>query len=258
MSSSRHIEVVAHRGNAAEFPENTLPALQSALELGARCLRVDIELTSDCEAVVIRGPSLGRTAGQLGSVLDLLVVEATSVEVAERARFGDRFAGVRLPRLSDVAALLQDWREAQLFVELGAASLERHGGETLLSAVLTALRACSERIVLASGDLPTVELARRRGAAGVAWVLPRYDPHVQLKCEAIRPDVLMLERHNLPESGTLWRGTWRWMVHEVSTLPQALILAARGAELIETMRVRAMLRELGVSPAERRVRPRAE
>jgi len=256
MTTGRHIQVVAHRGNAAEFPENSLPAIRSALELGAPVIQIDVQLSSDCDAVVIHDAALRRTAGIEGSVLDLQVVDACAVEVAERARFGDRFAGVTLSRLSDVSSLLLEWPAAQLFVHLRHESLQRSGSEVFLSAVLTGLRSCIERCIIASADLPTVELARRRGAAGVAWMLPDYEHHSQLKCEAIRPDVLIIDRRRLSPGGPLWRGPWRWMVHEVSTLPQALILASRGVELVRTMRVRAMLRELGINPVERRARSR--
>lgn len=237
------IELIAHRGNAAEFPENTLPALRSALELGLRHLRVDVQLTRDGEPVVIHDHELARTAGIEGSVLDLSLAEAVAVEVAERDRFSDRFAGTRMPRLSDVARLLADWPDATVFVALRRASLARHGAEKFVTAVLAAMRDCLDRCVPISPDLPAIELARVRGAARVGWMVSSYDTHSQLKCEALRPDFAFIDERTLPAGVPLWRGPWRWAVHEVAALPQALVLASRGATLIETMRVRALARE---------------
>ena len=238
------IELIAHRGNAAEFPENTLPALRSALELGLRHLAIGVQLTRDGEAVVLHDHDLRRTAERDGSVLDLSGLEAVAVEVAERGRFSDRFAGTRIPRLSDVGKLLADWPDATLFIELRRASLARHGAEKFVATVLAALRDCAERCVLVCPDLPALELARTRGAARVGWMLPALDTHAQLKCEALRPDFLFIDERKLPAGTPLWRGPWRWAVHEVASLPQALVLAARGATLIQTMRVRALAREL--------------
>ena len=42
----RFVHLVAHRGNARDFPENTLPALQSAIDLGVRFLEFDIQLSA--------------------------------------------------------------------------------------------------------------------------------------------------------------------------------------------------------------------
>jgi hypothetical protein len=39
--------IIAHRGNAAEFPENTLEALQSAVDLGVRHVELDVQLSAD-------------------------------------------------------------------------------------------------------------------------------------------------------------------------------------------------------------------
>ena len=60
VTDSPHL--IAHRGNAAEFPENTLPAFESALELGVRNIEFDVQLTSDKVPVVIHDADLKRVA----------------------------------------------------------------------------------------------------------------------------------------------------------------------------------------------------
>ena len=57
-------EIVAHRGDAEHFPENTLPALESAVQLGSRYGEVDVQLTSDRVPVVFHDADLARVAGR--------------------------------------------------------------------------------------------------------------------------------------------------------------------------------------------------
>jgi glycerophosphoryl diester phosphodiesterase len=45
-------EIVAHRGVSNEAPENTIPAFQRAIELGADAVELDVRLTSDGVPVV--------------------------------------------------------------------------------------------------------------------------------------------------------------------------------------------------------------
>lgn len=45
-------EIVAHRGVSSEAPENTIPAFQRAIELGADAVELDVRLTSDGMPVV--------------------------------------------------------------------------------------------------------------------------------------------------------------------------------------------------------------
>src|SRR5436190_21226698 len=102
------MQIVAHRGNARDCPENTLPAFRSALALGVRHLELDVQLTADAVPVVIHDPTLRRTAGVVGGVHDRTLAELADVEVAERRRFGNRYHGTRIPRLVDVLALVED------------------------------------------------------------------------------------------------------------------------------------------------------
>jgi glycerophosphoryl diester phosphodiesterase len=54
----KHFEVIAHRGANLEFPENTLPAFQRALEIGVQGIELDIQFTSDRVPVVHHDPSV--------------------------------------------------------------------------------------------------------------------------------------------------------------------------------------------------------
>ncbi|GAB4333716.1 MAG: glycerophosphodiester phosphodiesterase family protein [Phototrophicales bacterium] len=45
-------EIVAHRGATTDYPENTLPAFQRAIELGADIIEMDVRLTKDHVPVI--------------------------------------------------------------------------------------------------------------------------------------------------------------------------------------------------------------
>lgn len=58
----------AHRGAAAERPENTLVSFARALELGADALELDVHMTADGQVVVSHDPSGLRMAGVAGAI----------------------------------------------------------------------------------------------------------------------------------------------------------------------------------------------
>ncbi len=243
MKPARIVHLVAHRGNAREFPENTLPALSSALDLGARFLEIDVHLSADGVPVVIHDADLSRTTGVTGSVFDKPVAELVNIEAAERARFGAQYAGTCIPTLADAAQLLDDRPEVTLFVEIKRASLARFGHDQVVPQVLEAVRPWRSQIVVISFDLPAVFRARQIGGVRIGWVLPQYDSHTRLKCEALQPEFLFCDQEKVGPGETLWRGTWRWVIYEVTAIEQAISLASRGADFVETMAVR----ELGVA-----------
>jgi len=240
LNLSRLIHLVAHRGNAAEFPENTLPAFRSALALGVRFMELDVHLSKDGVPVVIHDHLLARTTGLPGSVFDLEAAELTRIEAAQRQRFAARFDDVRLPLLRDVLALLTGHPEITLFVEIKRASLAHFGHDYVVSQVLEVIKPWRAQCVLISFDLVAIHRARRLGDASVGWVLDDYGDHNQLKCEALQPQFVFCDHTKLPPAGRLWQGPWRWVIYEVTTLRLALSLAARGADYVETMEVREL------------------
>lgn len=243
MKPARIVHLVAHRGNAREYPESAVPALQSALDLGARFLEIDTHLSSDGVPVVIHDADLARTTGATGNVFDKPVAELVNIEAAERQRFGTQYAGTCIPTLADAARLLDERPEVTLFVEVKRASLAHFGHDQVVPQILEAVRPWRSQVVIISFDLPAVFRARQIGGFRIGWVLPQYDSHTRLKCEALQPEFLFCDEEKIGAVEPLWRGTWRWVIYEVTTIEQALSLAARGADFVETMAVR----DLGIA-----------
>jgi len=63
--------VIAHRGNAAHAPENTLESFAQAVALGVDAIEFDVHVTRDGVPVVIHDPTLARTTGRPETVASL-------------------------------------------------------------------------------------------------------------------------------------------------------------------------------------------
>src|SRR6478609_1566660 len=70
--------VYAHRGAAAERPENTLPSFRRALELGADALETDVHLTADGEIVASHDEDGARMTGVARALRSTTLVEIQS------------------------------------------------------------------------------------------------------------------------------------------------------------------------------------
>lgn len=65
---NHHIMLVAHRGLAMDYPENTSIAIQAALQSNADILEIDLHKTRDGQLVVIHDDSIDRTSNGSGKV----------------------------------------------------------------------------------------------------------------------------------------------------------------------------------------------
>ena len=236
MKAFRLLHMVARRGNARDFPENTLPALRSALDLGARFIEIDVHLAADGIPMVVHDRKLARTL----SFEELQSSQLARLDVGEPERFGERFRDTRIESLTTTLSLLEGRPEITAFIVIGQACVRRFGREHTISQVSRALKPVRSRCVLGSADLATIHAARTLAGYPIAWVLPTYDNHTRLKYEALQPDYLFCDRSFLPAEGALWRGPWRWVIYEVDTLETVLALAARGAQFVATKEVRAL------------------
>ncbi|MEM9056908.1 MAG: glycerophosphodiester phosphodiesterase family protein, partial [Pseudomonadota bacterium] len=232
--------LVAHRGYAGAYPENSLPALKAAFDLGVVNVEVDVQVSADGEPFVLHDAELTRTAGVPGSALALSAAQLSRLEVNESSRLGGRFAGTRLPRLAEVLALVARTDGAHVFVELKRESIVARGLEAATGAVVDAIARldCAACTTLISFDDAALRTARAAGLPGIGWVLPAYDDTTRKIADALSPDFLFCDHGKLPAPPEpLWRGPWRWVIYEVTTHALAARVAAQGATWIETMQL---------------------
>ena len=234
------MQLVAHRGNALEFPENTLPAFASALELGARWVELDVQLSSDHVPIVIHDHRLERTTAQSGLVFDRSAAELQTISAGEPRRIGARHADARLPLLADAVQLVRAAPAARLFVEIKSESLERFGHQLVVDKVIEVLAGQGPQFTVISFDYRAVAMARKLGGVPIGWVLHKYDAPSRLRCTELAPEFVFCNYTKFPKRAALWRGSWQWACYEVREAAVARQLCARGVGLIETMAVKDM------------------
>lgn len=90
---------VAHRGDSAKYPENTMAAFRGAIAAGAELVENDVYVSADGVPVVIHDESVERTTDGTG-----LITAMTSSEIARLdagSWFSQSFAGEHVPTLAE-------------------------------------------------------------------------------------------------------------------------------------------------------------
>ena len=100
MGLDNPVEVTAHRGYSAVYPENTIPAFKGAIQVGADWAELDVQQTADGEVIVMHDSNLKRTTG-----LDKEVWQVTWDEIKDLDNgswFDKKYQTVRIPTLEEV------------------------------------------------------------------------------------------------------------------------------------------------------------
>jgi glycerophosphoryl diester phosphodiesterase len=99
-------EIMAHRGASAAAPENTLAAVQGAIDSGAQWVEIDVQETADGRIVVIHDSDLKKVGASALTVADSTLVQLRQVDIG--SWFSPEFADQRITTLSEVLALCRN------------------------------------------------------------------------------------------------------------------------------------------------------
>lgn len=157
---------IAHRGASGVAPENTIEAIELALDQDADFVEVEVQRTADGELIAMQDTSLARTTNVEDVFPDRdpwFVGEFTLAEIRQLdagSWFGPAFAGAKVPTLDDVIdevgyrnGLVIEIRNPAFY-----AGIEQDIVEELLANPLWFLRAISlDNLVVQSADVASAQ-----------------------------------------------------------------------------------------------------
>lgn len=123
----KEVTIMAHRGYTSKGPENTIEAIQGAIEAHADFAEIDILETKDGELAVIHDTNLKRLTGRNAEVYDLTMDELRKLEVKQ-----GNFTG----RISSLAEVMNESRgKIKLNIEVKTHGKEKNLVNTLLQTI---------------------------------------------------------------------------------------------------------------------------
>lgn len=93
------VQVIAHRGDSAHAPENTMAAFRRAVDAGADWLEMDVQMSDDGALVVIHDTTVDRTTNGSGRVADLTLADLQALDAGN---------GEPIPTFQEVIQLAQE------------------------------------------------------------------------------------------------------------------------------------------------------
>ena len=110
------VDMVAHRGYSAQYPENTLSAFEGARAAGAKTIEFDVRKSADGQLVISHDDTLVKASGDETPIAELNYSDLAQIDVG--SWFGTEFAGEQLPTLDMTLRFLCRNPGLKAFVEL--------------------------------------------------------------------------------------------------------------------------------------------
>ncbi|HET7028242.1 MAG TPA: glycerophosphodiester phosphodiesterase family protein [Candidatus Limnocylindrales bacterium] len=165
--------VIAHRGQRASFPEQTLEAYEAAIRLGAEAIETDVQRTRDGRLAMMHDLTLDRTTNGRGPIADLDWAAVRALDAG--SWFGAGFGGCRVPSLDETIDLVVG-AGCGLCVEIKGSAADAPTTATAVARLLRE-RAVLDRVYVSSFD------------------------HLALAAARAEVDGLLLAPERLPEAG---------------------------------------------------------
>ncbi len=165
----RRVEAIAHRGDSAHAPENTIVALQQAFALGAQTCEIDLRLSADGVAVLMHDADLFRTTNATGPVAGRTAASLRTLDAGEW--FDPRFDGEPVPTLAE--ALIATRGRGRLYLDVKVNGM----GPAIRQALLEAGMTPADIWIWAYDDVLRAEFVAAMPAAQVVigWFPPTVD-----------------------------------------------------------------------------------
>src|SRR5438067_4161319 len=99
----RRVVAIAHRGEHLHHPENTIPAFQEAIRLGADFIEVDVRTTADGKLVLSHDGKVDRRTNGQGDVAKMTFDEVRALDAGIKS--GPQFARTKVPTFDEALDL---------------------------------------------------------------------------------------------------------------------------------------------------------
>jgi glycerophosphoryl diester phosphodiesterase len=127
-------ELIAHRGESFDAPENTMAAFRLAWERNVKAIELDVHLTKDGHAIISHDKDTKRTTGKQLLIVDSSLEQLRSLDAGKWKE--ERWAGEKMPTLDEALATIPDG---------GRCLIEIKVGPEAVPAVVKAVRASGKR-----------------------------------------------------------------------------------------------------------------
>jgi glycerophosphoryl diester phosphodiesterase len=155
---NRAIWTIAHRGASGHAPENTMAAFRHAVELGARFIETDLQITRDAQVIAMHDFTLDRTTTGKGQTHLLTLDQIRALDAGSWFGAGSgTYAGEHVPTLNEI---LDFAKEQDIIFYLEIKSGPAWGVEHAVVATLRD-RNASAQVVILSFDPSALDSVHR-------------------------------------------------------------------------------------------------
>lgn len=238
-------QLVAHRGQKFNFPENTLEAIEQAIICGAMAVEFDVQMTADHVPLVCHDWTLLKTAGKNIDITKTNYSDLKDISVGEKSRFAEQYPSVIMPTLQQMVTMMKQKQHVKVFVELKSKSIDVFGIECFVKPLINLLAPIQQRCVVIADNLQVLMSLRQQIALPVGWIVHRWHEDDLKLAKQNKVDYMVINhKYFAAHDYDFAADGWHWMAYETSDANKAQALFDRGIAYVGSDNICSILQQL--------------
>ena len=104
--NSKYVVVISHRGDWRNYPENSIPAIESIIRMGVDMMELDVKMTKDSVLILMHDKTVDRMTTGKGKISDLTYAEIQTMKMKRAHNVATD--GIRVPTLREALLCCKD------------------------------------------------------------------------------------------------------------------------------------------------------
>ena len=226
--------LVAHRGDNTNYPENSYAGIKSALRAGARFVEFDVQMNADKSLVVIHDTDFKRTANHSAYLFEIGDAEMLAINNHESAKFGEKHSPTHVSFLSEILELFTHYPKAKALVEIKRESIWQWGMDVVMEKLMEELKNHESQSIVISFGLDVLQYIKAHSKLPIGFVFHHYQTCNYDIAKKLEPEYMICSHKIIPEE-TLWEGNWKWLIYSINDISEATKMLNRSdVDMIET------------------------
>ena len=256
--------VISHRGANRVAPQNTIPAFESALEIGIDGFETDVHITKDGHVVICHNYTIDETSDGNGKISDMTLKELKSHDFG--SYFSEEFKETPLPTLDEFLEVTSESSAEIINIELKCP--KDNNISHLVEATLESVKkyGCLDRVIISSFSpkvLKTVKDIDPR--CRTAFLYPISHPSVcrmvlypffmvkKIKADIIHPASLVVTKELVEIAHRMGIQVNVWTVNDKKTILKLLGYGVDGIITDKPLETREIIEEYELKKAKENV-----
>ncbi len=226
--------LIAHRGDNTNYPENSYAGIESALRAGALFIEFDVQMNADKSLVIIHDTDFKRTANNPAYLFEIGDAEMRTISIHEPSLFGERHYPTHVSFLSEIMELFARYPKAQALVEVKRESIWYWGLDVFMERFMKEIKGHEPQSIIISFGLDVLEYTKKHSKLRTGLVFYDYETSNYDIAKKLKPE-MMIASHAIIPSSSLWKGNWQWVIYSINNISDATKMLSRGdVDMIET------------------------